>query len=39
MMESSVVATKSRVWRARRRLEQDPIVRALLDPSSGDHET
>ena len=30
MMESSIVATKSRIWRARRRLRRDPAVSALL---------
>jgi RNA polymerase sigma-70 factor (ECF subfamily) len=30
MMDSSLVATKSRIWRARRRLRRDPAVRALL---------
>jgi RNA polymerase sigma-70 factor, ECF subfamily len=29
-MRSSLVATKSRVWRARRRLRRDPTVEALL---------
>ena len=30
MMDSSLVATKSRVWRARRQLRRDPVVSALL---------
>ena len=30
-MKSSVVATKSRVWRARRRMRRDAAVAALLD--------
>ena len=30
LMESSRVATKSRIWRARQRLRQDPAVKALL---------
>jgi RNA polymerase sigma-70 factor (ECF subfamily) len=30
-MNCSVIATKSRVWRARRRLRRDPIVSALLE--------
>lgn len=33
MMDCSLVATKSRVWRARRQLRRDPVVSALL--SSG----
>jgi RNA polymerase sigma-70 factor (ECF subfamily) len=31
VMQASLVATKSRVWRARRRLRRDPIVCAFLD--------
>jgi DNA-directed RNA polymerase specialized sigma24 family protein len=30
-MRSSVVATKSRIWRARRRLLRDPQVSSLVD--------
>ena len=35
MMGSSLVATKSRIWRARRRLRRDPIVAELLDGAPG----
>jgi RNA polymerase sigma-70 factor (ECF subfamily) len=36
LMDASLVATKSRVWRARRRLRRDPSVRALLEPNVED---
>jgi RNA polymerase sigma-70 factor (ECF subfamily) len=35
MMESSIMATKSRIWRARRRLRRDPAVNALLGEEGG----
>lgn len=39
MMDASLVATKSRVWRARRRLRRDPDVCALLDGPGGEEQT
>jgi RNA polymerase sigma-70 factor (ECF subfamily) len=37
-MQSSLVATKSRVWRARRRLRRDPAVMALLNRDGSEEE-
>ncbi len=38
IMQSTLVATKSRVWRARRRLRRDPAVTALLDADEREGE-